>query len=183
MPFSKLAQKTDYTRRPAHIRHPVPHPPQSLLAGLLNKVAVPGLNHRDITSPRLTWLPPLLSLILQQQRPGVGTISGAQPATASIHRHTKWLVQHDSYPTKLPLVKKLPLQEEKEGDGLSGFPCTGHQKQLNPGNSRTAPGKLGMVPAHRQHLGGGYIQNLQPRVAASPSPVAWDRMGSLGKEK
>lgn len=85
------------------------HPPQSLLAGLLNKVAVPGLNHRDITPPRLTRLPPLLSPVLQQQRPGVGAIPGAQPATVSIHRHTEWLAQHDSYPTKLPLVKKLPL--------------------------------------------------------------------------
>lgn len=77
-----------------------PHPPQSLLFGLLDKVVlvagtedVCGLTLRDFTSPGLAWLPPLLPAHLSESR-GHGGHPSREPGG-----HTACLTQHDSYPT------------------------------------------------------------------------------------
>ena len=125
-PFWKLPQKTHCTRWVTRL--PLSPPPQSLPLGLLNNVvavagmeAVRGLHDRDFTSPKPTWLPPLLRAELSNSRDQRWTpLPGAQPATVHGHGHSECLTLHDGHPAKLPWIEALPPQEKEEGSGFSG---------------------------------------------------------------
>lgn len=104
-----------------------PHPPQSLLIGLMNKVkwswwqglrlcvgSTTGMSpHRGWPGYRHCWKP---------NPPTAETKVGQFPASHCQHQHRHW-IPHRAWqmPTKSLLIKKFPLEKKKEGNGFSGL--------------------------------------------------------------